>query len=161
MSAQGRLAGLDAVQLALECARAAGAHSADAVFAEGDSLEVRVRGKEVDTVAQSRERTLGIRVFAEGPGGLRSAVTSSSDLSRSAVARLAADTVALARETAPDPTAGLPADGFARELPDLALFDPADRALTTQDWIALAHHDVCIAPFCAATGCALSEWYAL
>ncbi len=133
-----RLSGLDAVQFALDRARAAGAHSADAVLAESDSLEVRVRGKEVDTVAQSRERTLGIRVFAEGPGGLRSAVTSSSDLSRDAMARLAQDTVALARETAPDPTAGLPEGGFARELPDLALFDPADRALTTADWIALA-----------------------
>jgi PmbA protein len=118
--------------------RTAGAHSADAVLAESDSLEVRVRGKEVDTVQQSRERTLGIRVFAEGPGGLRSAVTSSSDLSREAVARLAEDSVALARATAPDAAAGLPAGGLARELPDLALFDPADRALTTADWIALA-----------------------
>ena len=133
-----RGAGSDALQLALERARAAGAHSADAVYAEGDALEVRVRGKEVDTVAQSRERTLGLRVFAEGPGGLRSALTSSSDLSRDAVARLAEDSVALARATAPDPSAGLPADGFARELPDLALFDPADRALATADWIALA-----------------------
>jgi PmbA protein len=129
---------MDALQLALERARAAGAHEADAVFAEADSLEVRVRGKEVDTVAQARERTLGLRVFAEGPGGLRSAVTSSSDLSQSAVARLAEDSVAIARATAPDPNAGLPAGGFARELPDLALFDPADRALATADWIALA-----------------------
>jgi PmbA protein len=133
-----RLSGLVAVQFALERARTAGAHSADAVLAESDSLEVRVRGKEVDTVQQSRERTLGIRVFCEGPGGLRSAVTSSSDLSRDAVARLAADSVDLARATAPDPSAGLPADGLAGELPDLALFDPADRALTTSDWIALA-----------------------
>jgi PmbA protein len=133
-----KLTGLDAVSFALERARAAGAHSADCVLAESDALEVRVRGKEVDTVSQSRERTLGIRVFAEGPGGLRSAVTSSSDLSRDAIVRLAEDTVALARATAPDPNAGLPAGGFARELPDLALFDPADRALTTADWIALA-----------------------
>ncbi|HEY8119893.1 MAG TPA: TldD/PmbA family protein [Myxococcota bacterium] len=132
------LSGLDAVQFALERARAAGAHSADVVFAESDALEVKVRGKEVDTVAQSRERTLGIRVFAEGPGGLRSALTSSSDLSRAALARLAEDSVALARATAPDPSAGLPEGGFARELPELALFDPADRALTTADWIAFA-----------------------
>jgi len=138
LSPQARLSGSNAVQLALERARAAGAHSADAVFAESDALEVRVRGTQVDTVSQSRERTLGIRVFADGPGGLRSALTSSSDLSRAAIARLAEDSVALARATAPDPTAGLPADGFASELPDLALFDPADRALTTADWIALA-----------------------
>jgi PmbA protein len=138
MSIATKLSGMDAVQLALERARAAGAHSADAVFAESDALEVRVRGKEVDTLQHSRERTLGIRVFADGAGGLRSAVTSSSDLSQAAIARLAEDSVALARATAPDPSAGLPADGFARELPDLALFDPADRALGAADWIALA-----------------------
>lgn len=137
-AAVARVSGLDALQLALDRARAAGAHSADAVLAESDSLEVRVRGKEVDTVAHSRERTLGIRVFAEGPGGLRSAITSSSDLSRDAIARLAEDSVALARATAPDPAAGLPADGFARELPDLELFDPADRGLGVDAFIALA-----------------------
>ncbi len=137
-AAVARVSGLDALQHALDRARAAGAHSADAVLAESDSLEVRVRGKEVDTVAQSRGRTLGIRVFAEGPGGLRSAITSSSDLSRDAIARLAEDSVALARATAPDPAAGLPADGFARELPDLELFDPADRGLGVDAFIALA-----------------------
>ena len=138
MSGAEKLSGADSVQFALERARAAGAHSCDALLAESDSLEVRVRGKEVETVQQSRERTLGIRVFAEGPGGLRTAVTSSSDLSSGAVARLAEDSVALARATAPDPTAGLPEGGFARDLPDLALFDPADRGRSTADWIALA-----------------------
>ena len=69
------MSGLDSVQAVLARARAAGAHSADAVLAESESLEVRVRGTEVDTVAQARERTLGLRVFADGPGGLRSAVT--------------------------------------------------------------------------------------
>jgi PmbA protein len=138
MSTASKLSGMDAVQLALERARAAGAHSADAVLAESDALEVRVRGKDVETVQQARERTLGIRVFADGRGGLRSALTSSSDLSRAAVARLAEESVALARATAPDPAAGLPDGGFARDLPDLALFDPADRALTPRDWIALA-----------------------
>ncbi len=137
MSAE-QLSGLGLLEAVLAHARVAGAHSADAVLAESDSLDVRVRGKEVDTVSQARERTLGLRVFAPGPGGLRSAVTSSSDLSRDSVARLAEDTVALARATAPDPTAGLPEGGFARELPDLDLFDPADRALTVEDWIALA-----------------------
>jgi PmbA protein len=137
MSAR-ELGGLDAVQHALARARAAGAHSADAVLALSDALEVRVRGKEVETVAHSRERTLGLRVFAEGPGGLRSALTSSSDLSPDAIARLAQDSVALARATAADPSAGLPTRGFASELPDLDLFDPADRALTVDDWIGLA-----------------------
>jgi PmbA protein len=138
MSAASRLSWSDAVQLALERARAAGAHSADAVLAESDALEVRVRGKDVETVQQARERTLGIRVFADGHGGLRSAVTSSSDLSQGAIARLAEESLALARATAPDPAAGLPEGGYARDLPDLALFDPADRTLTTADWIALA-----------------------
>lgn len=132
------LSGLDAVQHALARARAAGAHSADAVLAVSDSLEVRVRGKQVDTVAQARERTLGLRVFADGPGGLRSALTSSSDLASDAIARLAEDSVALARATAADPSAGLPDGGFAGDLPDLDLFDPADRAQSVDAFIALA-----------------------
>ncbi|MCH8890827.1 MAG: TldD/PmbA family protein [Myxococcales bacterium] len=55
------------------------------------------------------------------------ASTSTSDLSPEAVDRMAAETVTLARATAADPTAGLPDEPFAAEIPDLALFDPADR----------------------------------
>jgi PmbA protein len=127
-----RLAGRDAVAAALEAAGRAGADAADAVLVESDSFESRVRGQEIDFVKQARERTLGLRVLVRGRGGFRSAVTSTSDLAEEAIARMAPETVALARATADDPAAGLPEDGFARELPDLRLFDPRDREVAVE-----------------------------
>jgi PmbA protein len=121
------LDGSQAVHRALEAARRAGAHSADALLEEADALEARVRDETVDFVKQSRERTLGIRAFVDGDGGLRSAVTSTSDLSPEAIDRSAEETVALARATAPDPIAGLPEGGFPEALPDLELCHAADR----------------------------------
>ena len=121
------LEGAAAVEHALARATAAGARQADALLAESDSLEARVRDEGIDFVKQARERTLGIRAFVEGPGGLRQASTSTSDLSAAAIERMAEETVALARATAPDPMAGLPEGPFASGSPDLRLLDPADR----------------------------------
>jgi len=115
-----------------------GAHAADAVLIESDSMETRVRGSEVDFVTQARARTLGIRALVKSPEGLRSAVTSTSDLSSSAVQRMADETAALAAATAPDPHAGLPDGGFAESVPDLALIEPGDRATGVDARIALA-----------------------
>jgi PmbA protein len=122
----------DLIQRALRRATRAGAEAADAILVESDALEARVRGEEVDFVTQARERTLGIRALVGDAGGLRSAVTSTSDLSPEAVDRMADETVALARETAPDPAAGLPEGGFAADDPDLALYDAADRDVSVE-----------------------------
>lgn len=116
-------------QLALEALRKAGAADADVVLVEGDEREVRVRGDEIDFVKQAQGRGLGLRALVSAPGGLKTAIVSTSDLARETVSKLAEEAVALARETAPDPLAGLPESGFARDLPDLDLFDPADRAV--------------------------------
>lgn len=125
-------ASLDVVAHALECAKRAGAREADAVFVDGRSYAARVRGREVDFVKQAHEKVLGIRALVDGPGGLRSAVTSTSDVARDAVARMAEETVALARATAPDPHAGLPAGGFESDPPDLDLFAEADREVPVE-----------------------------
>jgi PmbA protein len=117
----------DLVAHALERVRQAGADVADAVLASSDSLEARVRGDEIDFVAQAREHTLGIRALIAGQGGFRSALTSTSDLSAEAVDRMAREAVALARATALDPSAGLPEEGFATDDPDLDLCAPEDR----------------------------------
>jgi PmbA protein len=114
---------------ALDRAAGAGATQADVLLVEGDDREVRVRGDEVEFVKQAEERGLGIRVLVEGSGGLQTAVVSTSDLAPDAVDRMADEAVALARATAPDPHAGLPESGFASEVPDLQLFDPADRGV--------------------------------
>jgi PmbA protein len=119
---------------ALERARAIGADAADAVVAASDSIETRVRGEEIDFVVQSRQRTLGLRALVRGTRGTRSAITSTSDLSREAVLRLAEETVALARATAEDPAAGLPEGGFARDADaaELALCAPEDRSVSVE-----------------------------
>jgi PmbA protein len=117
----------DVVERALSAAVRAGADAADALLVDSDELEARVRDRDVEFVKRSRERRLGIRALVRGARGLRSAVTSTSDLSPAAVDRLAADTAALARATAEDPAAGLPEQPYAADAPDLALFDPADR----------------------------------
>ena len=129
---------LDVVERALARARRAGAAAADAALVEAESSEARVRGQEIEFVKQARERTLGIRAFVAGSHGLRVALTSTSDLAPEAVDRMADETVALARATAEDPHAGLPADGFAQEIPELGLFDPADRAVSIEARIAEA-----------------------
>jgi len=130
--------GLDLVRLAVAAARQVGADAADAIQIASDSVELRVRADEVEYVKQSRERTLGLRAFVRGAHGLRTALVSSSDLSKVALERLAEDAVALARATAEDPAAGPPGDGFARELPELALLDPADREAPLEARLAAA-----------------------
>jgi PmbA protein len=126
----------DVVERALARAKQAGAAAADALLVESDSIEARVRGEEIDFVKQARERTLGIRALVQGAAGLRSALTSTSDLSPAAVERMADETVALARATAEDPAAGLPEEPFARDWPDLGLLDPRDREVSVEARIA-------------------------
>ncbi|MDH3212103.1 MAG: TldD/PmbA family protein [Myxococcales bacterium] len=132
MSAPSPLAPGDVIERALERAKRAGADAADAVLVESEALEARVRGEEIDFVTQAREHTLGIRALVGGAAGFRSAITSTSDLSPEAVDRMAEETVALARATAEDPDAGIPEEGFAEDLPDLALFDAADRGVAVE-----------------------------
>jgi len=115
------------VEHAVAAARSAGADAADALQVAGRSVEARVRGDEIEHVTQSHEHTLGLRAFVRGARGLRTALVSSSDLTPDALTALAEEAVAIARATAEDPDAGLPGGGFATDLPDLGLLDPADR----------------------------------
>jgi PmbA protein len=112
---------------AIEAAQRAGASQVDVLLVEGDDREVRVRGDEIEFVKQAQERGLGIRALVDGKEGRKTSIVSTSDLAPDAIRRMAEEAVALARATAPDPTAGLPDGGFASDLPDLGLFDPDDR----------------------------------
>lgn len=122
----------EVVRHAIQSAIDAGAAEVDALLYESDSHEARVRGEEIEFVKQASERCLGIRAMVAGGEGLRTAVTSTSDLDLDAVARMAAETVALAGATAPDPSAGLPEGGFAEEIPDLELAFAGDRNVTIE-----------------------------
>ncbi|HXZ84047.1 MAG TPA: DNA gyrase modulator, partial [Myxococcota bacterium] len=128
----------DVVAFALAQARAAGAFQAEVALSSGEAFETRVRGREIDFVKQSREQSLGVRVYCGGRGGLSSAAARTSDLAREVVARTAADAVALARATVPDACAGLSDGGFASEIPDLELFEPRDRPFDPGTRIAAA-----------------------
>ena len=125
----------DVIDQAIAAALAAGADAADAMLVESDSIEARVRDVEIDFVKQARERGLGIRALVRGKDGTSQALTSTSDLSPEMVTRMAEESVALARATAEDPTAGLPEEDYCREEIDLALFDPADREVPIESRI--------------------------
>lgn len=127
-------------ELLLRGARQHGATAADVVVAEGDSLMVGVRLGAVEKVQRARAKHLGLRAFA----GERSAILSTADFTRPALEQLAADAVALARVTAPDPFSGLPEAGeLATAPPALDLFDPAVGEVTAEQatvWCLEAEH---------------------
>jgi PmbA protein len=127
-------------ELLLSAAKRYGATAADVVVAESTSLDVGVRLGDVEKLKQARQKHLGLRAFV----GERSAITSSADFSRESLERLAEDTCALARITAPDPFSGLPeAAEVAQVLPELDLYDPAVESLSAEqalEWAKEAEH---------------------
>ena len=112
----------DLCQLASEVlsrALKAGATDAEAVVAEGDEFEVRVRLGQVETLKESGSRAVGLRVFL----GQRTATTSSSDFSEESINRLVEGAITLAKITSVDPFAGLPErEDFGQLQGDLKLY---------------------------------------
>jgi len=97
----------------------AGATDAEAVAYEGDEFSALVRLGQVETLKESGSRAIGLRVF----NGLRTASTSSSDLSREGLNRLVEGAVTLSKITSEDPYAGLPdASEFGQLVGDLGLY---------------------------------------
>jgi PmbA protein len=93
----------------------AGASDAEAVGFESEEFAVKVRLGQVEELVESGSRALGLRVFFassargnEGVSGMRTASTSTSDLSPDGIARLISGAVELAKVTGVDPFAGLP-----------------------------------------------------
>ncbi len=87
----------------------AGASDAEAVIREGDEFSVNVRMGEVETLKESGSRGMGLRVFLgkAGTAGLRSASTSTSDLTPDGIRQLVESALALAQVTEEDPFTGL------------------------------------------------------
>ncbi len=97
----------------------AGATDAEAVAYEGDEFSALVRLGQVETLKESGSRAIGLRVF----NGLRTASTSSSDLSREGLSKLVEGAVTLSKITSEDPYAGLPdASEFGQLAGDLGLY---------------------------------------
>ena len=113
----------EALALALEEARAAGAQEADAIWEESESLSLDAFEGKVQNLERSDSAGLGLRALVDGRPGY----SFTERLAPDAVRRCARDAAALARFTDPiglhlpdlSPDNGAPASG------DLGLWDPA------------------------------------
>lgn len=94
----------DLVTQALKHAQSLGASDAAAEVSEGQGLAVSVRKGYVETVEQTRDRSLDVTVFA----GQRRGSASTSDFSIKALRETVEAAWHIARYTAEDPAAGLP-----------------------------------------------------
>lgn len=112
-----------------------GASAAEVVIMQRTEFSVGVRLGEIETLQESTDKGLGLRVLIDG----RQASVSGSDLSRDAVMSLVDEAVELARLTSPDDTAGLPDSmELASSLPDLDLWDDAIVGLSPEEQIEMA-----------------------
>jgi PmbA protein len=112
-----------------------GASAAEVIIKQRTELSVSVRLGEVETLQESTDQGLGLRVLIDG----RQASVSGSDFSRDAVISLTDEAVELARLTSPDDTAGLPdPQELATFIPDLDLWDEAITKLSTERQIEMA-----------------------
>ncbi|HTG14568.1 MAG TPA: DNA gyrase modulator, partial [Blastocatellia bacterium] len=110
-----------ALDLAREAVRR-GASAAEVVMRHRTEFSVSVRLGEVETLKQSSDQGLGLRVLIDG----KQASVSGSELRRDTVLSLLDEAIELARATSPDDTAGLPEPGeLATSIPDLDLYDEA------------------------------------
>lgn len=118
---------------ALKHAKSLGASDAAAEVSESCGLSVSVRRKKIETVEQTRDRSLDITVFA----GQRRGSASTSDFAPQALRETVEAAWHIARYTAEDPAAGLPdADQLANDYADLDLYHPWD--ISTDDAAELA-----------------------
>ena len=119
-----RMAFAEIAEALLHEAQRAGAHSADAVVTDGSSVEVEVRGGQVEHVERSEGAAAGLRVLV----GHRQACVSGSELRPESLAAMAEAAVAMARAAPEDPNCGLARpDQLAADIriDDLELADPS------------------------------------
>lgn len=123
----------DLVQQAIGHAQSLGATDAAAEISESRGLSVSVRNQDIETVEQTRDRSLDVTVYA----GQRRGSASTSDFSPQALRETVEAAWHIARYTAEDPAAGLPDTALlATEFPDLQLHYPWD--ISAPDAAALA-----------------------
>jgi PmbA protein len=123
-----------ALDLAREAVRR-GASAAEVVMRHRTDFSVSVRLGEVETLKQSSDQGLGLRVLIDG----KQASVSGSELRRDTVMSLLDEAIELAKATSPDDTAGLPEPGeLATSIPNLDLYDEAIEQLPTEEKIELA-----------------------
>jgi PmbA protein len=123
-----------ALDLAQEAVRR-GASAAEVIIRHRTEFSVGVRLGEIETLKQSSDQGLGLRVLIDG----KQASVSGSELRHDTVLTLMDEAIELARATSPDDTAGLPEQGeLATSIPDLDLYDIEIVNLPTEEKIELA-----------------------
>ena len=124
-----------AAERAVQAAMKAGAAQADALLESARLFRVDTNQGEIENLKQSDTRGLGLRVFVDH----RTALVYTSDLRPQALVDLAAKAVALAKQSAQDPFAGLPdtPPGTSGTSESLGLFDPAIVTLEAEKKIAM------------------------
>jgi len=112
-----------------------GASAAEVVIRQRTEFSVGVRLGEIETLQESTDQGLGLRVLIDG----RQASVSGSDFTEEAMMSLVDEAVELARLTSPDDTAGLPEqDELAVSIPDLDLWDDSIVRLSPEEQIEMA-----------------------
>lgn len=111
----------DIVTDILQRAKQLGATDAAAEVSASQGLSVSVRNQGIETIEQTRDRSLGVTLFA----GQRRGSAATSDFSPDALQRTVEAAWHIASHTAEDPAAGLPeADQLALHYPELDLHYP-------------------------------------
>ncbi len=111
-----------------------GATAAEVMIVEGSEFSVGVRLGQIEKLKDSASQHLGLRVLWEG----RQAALSTSDFSKDAIDKLVQEAVELAQLTSVDDQLCLPdPTDFAKDWPDLALYDPELDSLSPDKKIEL------------------------
>ena len=127
---------LELASRAVALATARGADQCDAIASAHTEATVSIRLGEIEKLIEAGSRSLGLRVITGG----RTAVCSTSDFTPEAFDQFVAETVELARISAPDEYAGLPepeilaTDGGE----SLQLYDERIESLSLDERIAMA-----------------------
>ncbi len=121
----------------IEQARSAGADEVEAVAASGRSVETHLEKNDIHIAQTGTETSFGLRVFC----GERVGFVTANDVGERATAASAAEAIAQAHVSPPDPLAGLPDPEPVIEIPgmyreDLASLSVADTTRLAADMIA-------------------------
>lgn len=117
-----------------ELCKKKGADDAEVLVRDGSELTAKVRLGEPELLQEAGSRAVGLRLFSE----FRSALTYTSDLRPDALERWVQETVELAKLSEPDELNTLPDGGFAKEFPELDLYDENCEALQAGEALRVA-----------------------
>lgn len=116
-------------------AKRLGATDCSVAISVGESVDIGVRKGNVEELQGAQSQGLTFTAYV----GQRTATVSTADLRRRSLTKMIRETIATAKLAQEDPTAGLAdPEHFAKDIPDLQLFDAAASALPVEEKIKMA-----------------------